>query len=398
LALTVCLASDNLNSSAGQSHPPCPLTSQQVQILLRQALIPFFDNDMFQDLRYDTNDKIHLLPFVVGPNGNAGQVAAMFVPTYLAENVRAMKSLSAVANQKYYNSVMTWHSVLARPSDYPQLGNYLTQNQQPIFRIDPSEVLINLIDASAQQNQAVVYVDFTRIEIAALLERWNQWIQGLQAVLSPLVTLTGQKGIRALNCNIMTNSIQTRQDPTPPPPPPVTGIKKAGVEKTFSVGCSAMALRRIGATPAPGSTYFMDVVENYVSSGQAINPACWPILSKWILPVDFSNDQVEESSSQGTLAFTVEPNKIPRSSSGGIGQPSNLTSSRPDSYSRHLQAAEVDVKAFVTMQPNEIIASLVKIGEDGRGGFLTSTIANLVGSFSPELSGIINTVGQLTGF
>lgn len=335
LSLTVCLASDNLNSSAGQSHPPCPLTSQQVQILLRQALLPFFDNDMFQDLRYDTPDKVHLAPLVVGPNGNAGQVCSMFIPTYLAENIRAMKSLSAVASKKYYNSVITWYSVLTRPTQYQQIGNYLTQDQAPIYRVDSAEIPVNLIDASAQQSNSIVYLDFTRTELAVLLELWNGWIQGLQAVLSPLVTLTGQKGIRALNCNIMTNSLQTKAR-TPEVIPPVANAKKSSVEKKYSVGISAQTQRKLGATPAPGSSYFQDIVENYVSSGQAVNPALWPILSKWILPVDFSNDQVQDSSSQGILAFTVEPNKIPRSSSGGIGQPGNPAFSRPDTYSRHL--------------------------------------------------------------
>jgi len=158
LSLTVCLAYELINNSAGQNAQPCPLTSQQVQVLLRQNLLPFFDNEMFQDLRYDTPDKIHLLPFVVGPNGSMTQTSAMLVPTFLAENIRAMKALSAVGSKKYYNSVISWYSVLARPAptEYPQLGNYHAgPSQVPIYAVNPSEIAINIIDASAPFNQGL---------------------------------------------------------------------------------------------------------------------------------------------------------------------------------------------------------------------------------------------------
>jgi len=126
LSLTMATALENLQT-AGQNVTTCPLTSQEVQILLRQALLPLFNNDMFQDLRYEASENVTMLPFTVGPNGAVTGTVDMLVPTFLAENIFCMKSFSATINKKFENSVITWYSVLGRPAptEAPQLGNYI---------------------------------------------------------------------------------------------------------------------------------------------------------------------------------------------------------------------------------------------------------------------------------
>jgi hypothetical protein len=403
LSLTMCLALEYLSNSAGQTVPACPLTSQQVQILLRQAILPQFDNDMFQDLRYDSNQRVHLLPFVVGPNGSATTTVDMLLPTFLAENIRCMKSIEVKASEKFQDAVLVWHSVLCRPppSEFPQLGNYVWgSGNTPLYATSPSEVLINIIDMSAQDNNSTLYLDATRLEIQVIKDFWNEWAASLQNVLSPLVSLTADRGVRVLNCNLLTNFVQ--QDPmiVPPVTPPttvVTPARKKSIESVSRGISMASQRRKLGATPASGSSYFDTVSENEITSVQIIKPATFGYLSKFILPVDFANDQRDDSSSQGVRAFQMEPNKIPRSSAGGLGGPSGQPGSRPDALTRHLTAATIDAKAFATLGQNELIQGLMDVASSGRGGFFTSLVSNMVNTFSPEAASVISTIGNIVG-
>jgi len=68
-----------------------PLTSLQFQIMLRQCILPYFDNDMAQDLRYSallTDEKlVTMIPLVVGPNGNSvtSSGEGLFMPPSLSK-------------------------------------------------------------------------------------------------------------------------------------------------------------------------------------------------------------------------------------------------------------------------------------------------------------------------
>jgi len=88
LSLTVGLA---LERGIVGSATICPLTAQQVAILLRQAILQVTSNHVAQDVRYSGDSFVNMLPFTVGPNGtNGGQTIAMQLPTFLAENIRAI--------------------------------------------------------------------------------------------------------------------------------------------------------------------------------------------------------------------------------------------------------------------------------------------------------------------
>jgi len=404
LSLTMCLASEALATQPGQTPVSCPLSSQQVQLLLRQAIIGQFDNDMFQDLRYDTADRVHLLPFTVGPNGATSGTVDMLLPTFLAENIRCMKGFAASTSKQYKDAVVQWYSVLARPSpmEFPQLQNYLWgPSNTLLYAVLPGEVPINLIECSAPLNQSTVYLDLSREEIQVLKEFWNTYISYYTNVLSPLVSLTSQGGIHALNCNIYTNAIQVAPPPTPTPIAPTTTVltsRRKSIEGPTSIGVSMSSKRhKVGATPQAGSSYFENIAENEVTSVEAVKPPTWPYLSKWILPVDFVADQINSGTSQGVRAFQVEPFKIPRSSAGGVGGFSQTPASRPDSLTRHLTAAQIDIKAFATLNFNELIQGLVVVAAEGRGGFFTSLVSGLAGMVSPGAAAAVTAVGNALG-
>lgn len=403
LTLTLCTALDNLVKSQ-QPATTCPLTSQEVQILLRQAVLPMFDNDVFQDLRYDATENVVMLPFTVGPNGAVTGLVDMLIPTFLAENIRCMKRFSAQVNKKFENSVITWYSILGRPSpqEAPQLGNYTFGGGTEIYANLSGEVGINIIDCSAPVGQGVGYLDFTRTQIQQLKETWNQWITQLQNVLSPLVSVTGQKGIRALNCNI--NTLYAERLEIPPPvvvPPPLTAgapEKKKGAIKGGMMGTSLGRLR-VSATVGPsGSSYFSAVGERRVTSVEPMKPEFWPFFSKWILPVVYSDDTLGQTSAQALQTFLVEPNTLPKSSAGGVGSPFNTTFAVPDSYTRHLSCAQIDAKSFAQLGNNELIMDLLNQDEKGRGGFFSGLIANMVGLAIPDFAETAKAIGSAIPF
>jgi hypothetical protein len=400
LSLTVATAMDNL-TKAGQNVTICPLTSQEVQILLRQAILPQFDNDVFQDLRYDASENVTMLPFVVGPNGAVTGTVDMLLPTFLAENIRCMKKFSAHITPKFENSVITWYSVLGRPSpsEASQLGNYTFGGGTDVYSNLAQEVPINLIDVSAPLNQGVAYLDLTRTQIQQLKETWNQWITGLTAVLSPLVSVTGQKGIRVLNCNL--NTLYADRLELPPPQgasAPATTEKKKAVTKTGPIGTSLGRLRLAATVGPSGSSYFQAVGERRVTSVEPIKPELWPFLSKWVLPVVYSDDTLGQTSAQALQTFLVEPNTLPKSSAGGIGSPINTAFAVPDSYTRHLSSAQIDCKAFATLVNNELIQDLINADLKGRGGFFSGLLADMIGTAIPDFAATAKAIGSMVPF
>lgn len=391
LSLTLAMASENLAGSAGQTVTQCPLTCQEAQILLRQAILPFFNNDMYQDLRYDATENVIMLPFTVGPNGSSVGTVDMLLPTFLAENIRCMKSFSARVSKKFDNAVVLWHSVLGRPPAYALPTNYQWGIENPLYTTLPDEVSINIIDASAPYNQSIAYLDLTRTHIQQLKETWNTWITKLSSVLSPLVSVTGQKGVRALNCNLNTLHAEIIEPAPIPPPQPTPAQGKPEKRKSMErqqghIGTDINRLRLAASVGPVGTSYFSDVGERRVTSVEPQKPVAWPFLSKWILPVSFSDNTVGQTSYQAIQTFLVEPSSIGKSSAGGIGTPANPAFIVPDSYSRHLSAAQIDVKAFASFNDNELIQDLKNIGEKGRGGFFSGVIADLVGSVAPDFA------------
>jgi len=402
LSLTMATAMENL-SRGGQSVPLCPLTSQEAQILLRQAILPLFDNDVFQDLRYDAAENVVMLPFTVGPNGSSTGNVDMLLPTFLAENLMCMKRFTAQISPKFENSVITWYPVLGRPSpqEAPQLGNYTFGPGTEVYANIVGEIPINLIDASAFVNQGIGYLDFTRTQIQQLKESWNEWITGLTQVLSPLVSLTGRKGIRALNCNLNTLYADRIEAPAPVPPTAPVGAseKKKVTVKEGPLGTTLGRLRSVAQVgPSPGSSYFALVGERRVTSVEPIKPELWAFLGKWILPVNYSDNTLGQTSAQALQTFLIEPNTLPKSSAGGVGTPLNSAFVVPDSYSRHLTSAQTDAKAFATFTENALIRDLMNADEKDRGGFFAGVLADLIGKAVPSFAETARVIGSVVPF
>jgi len=389
LSLTLCYASEKLQVQ-GLPVLPCPLTAQQAALLLRQSVLQVMNNEFAQDVRYSGSGYVSMIPFTVGPNGSvSGATIPMQIPTFLGENIRAMAKLTTRVSKKFPSSV-TWYPVLARPPSKPFPTNYVYGGGVPLYSGNV-EAPINLIDVSSVVGPNTYYLDLTRTEMSALVETWNSWITSFTSVLSPLITITSESGLRAINCNTYSNLVEVIA-PAPPPPAPGVLAKRNSAIKVFgSVGMSARATETVIV-----DSYFKNVGERRITSLAGFNKNLDQIIDNFILPVSYSLDNTLSASYQGYQAFMVEPSFKVRSSAGGVGDPANPASAVPNSYDRHIRAAQFDVKAFATTdQQNEVIASFIELAKQGRGGFLTSALAGIANAFLPGAGSLItNLIGE----
>jgi len=379
LSLTLgSAASPQLGRAGVTPIPTCPLSPIQVQILLRQTIIPLFSNECCQDLRLTQSSSELILPFTVGQNG-VSMGTKMLLPTFLAENIRACKSFSNRIRQKDARTTLRVLSVLGRPSK-PQLGNYLIgSTQDTIYTEDGNNQLINLIDCSSILQNQVLYLDLTREQIQVLESKWNAWITLLSTNLSPLVSIGQTDGVSILKTITYTN-FQSQLAVTALSAPQAGLMAKAHSQSKL-VMIPGLSREFLGVSaPLPGTGYFDKITEQFTTSLQVVPSPVWKYLSLWILPVAFAApSSVEEQSIQGWSAFFIEAYRIPRSTRGGQGSGTfGAATNSTSTYDRHVSMAQIDVKSIASDGQNELIEGLLKEGDEGRGSFLDA-IASLVG-------------------
>lgn len=388
LSLSLSTAMGNGVQRSGSLPPPCPLSPIQAQILLRQTIIPLFSNELCPDLRLSQSNSELMLPFTVGQNG-VSMGTRMLLPTFLAENIRASKSFQNRINADNPRTTLRMLSVLARPAQKPQLGNYSVPGGTTVYTTDGNDQLVNLIDCSSIQGNNVLYLDLTRSQIATLAATWNEWIQGLSTNLSPLIEIGQTDGVSLLKTITYTNfQGQLQQLATPAPNAPQTITRHKSASNVVKIKGLERKMMGSGA-PVPGTGYFDTVTDRYTTSLQIVSAPVWKYLSLWILPVAIANPaSLEEQSMQGWSAFFIEAYRIPRTTAGGqgvaiFGSPGANISA----YDRHVMMSAIDVKGIATDGQTELISELLEMGKKGRGSFLEA-LASLVGP-------AINAIGMI---
>lgn len=417
LSLTLCLAQEQRTKN-GLPAIPCPLTSMQTQVLLRQTMISLFCNEMAQDLRLGGGAFLEMLPFTVGQNGVQPSNTGMLLPSFLAENIRCCSrltaSLNAGPNGKASRQILDYIPILGRPApaDVPQLQNYFYNDSVPLyFTVVPpaTESLINLIDCSTTAGGNTVYLDLSREQIGILAGQWNDWITEMSNVLSPLVNVNSESGARLLSTIMYTNHVgRLTGGPTDAPPVQDSGTnahsssaKRKSAELPKEMGYKLSHRYRNVGPLGPQSDFFMTCSDKDVTAGLNFMKPIWKFVSLMILPCNINDGQFEDASLQGWQAFFVEPYLVARSATGGLGAgvPGTGTLYWPQSYSRHLSAAAVDTKAPYATGQNEFIEELVTLSKKGEGGFFTD-IAALIGDAvgAPGVANVARTIGKITGF
>jgi len=397
LALTMGKALElQARSNVEQPAGPCPLTPQQVQILLRQTLIQRFENEKAQDLQFLQYNDTPFYPFVVAVNGNSQSNFPMKLPQFLCENIRACAK-KIVRLGKGTNSQLDILPILGR-YERPPLTNYTwgTDGALVFTPEDPANAVIDLVQCSYTYQNSTGYLDLNGDELQNYATVWNEWITSLGTFLSPLSNPGDERGISALSTVTITRSYRPVQAG-------ISNIVAGGIQQRYvkrqsvkELGVRVNMKAKVRAAPIPGSDYFKDVLVGLTSFTNKPLSAIWKYQRVMILPsyLSLAGDEGPATTSMRQV-FQVEPYSL---AAGTVPFNTALDNGAISALGIHSQMAELDVKSSFASQ-SEVTTDLNTLAMQGRGGLFTS----IAGMFAEDVLGIkggrqiAGAIGQVTG-
>jgi len=376
LALTVGEALERqAKSNVGQPSGPCPLSPQQVQILLRQTMLPMFANELAMDLDQESSNSLYITPFSVGNNGVSitAQQNPMLLPTLLAENIRACKRKVIRLGSGELDLI----SVLGRCSSRSQLGNY-SWSGGLIFTDQPSEVPIDIVNASYTDGNTIKYLDLNGLAIETMSADWNEWIKSLGTFLTPLTPPAQAMGPAILSTLTLTRQVLlTNAESTNNT---VAGKKMVKQQSKKDLGLVVRNRRNLGQVepvPVANNSFRQWGISSVTSTNQPLTPV-WKYHRIMVLPVYYSYYSEYGGAIQFRQVFQVEPFKI-----SGNNIPDQSSVSLPDLFELHKQMALMDVRTELS-PASELQEDFKALNAMGEGGFFTS----LAGAFAEDVIGL----------
>lgn len=377
-----------------------PLTIQQFAIILRQAMIPMFGNEMAQDLRFqETGGTLPLLPFVVCDNGvsQTALTEAPLFPRYFTEVLKACARVTANVGkwQNGARTTMDWVPVLSGLKQAP-INNYTYGEGAQVFidgtTLIPPEVPVSMVDLSCSVEDPPVtkYLNLNGEEYSRLVSLHNEWMTGNQPYMTGLSKFTASKGSVLFSTVIGTKIVRELQSDaltTMFEKPPSTSSVKVKLPKT---GPSAIAATRKGkksyghsvkgrikqVQPSENSTWYQFLEPRAIISNMPFMRELEKYAGASIYPWFFGADARSSQASDYVQSAYGELIKI----NTGDYQDDNTfvdVSSYPTVYSTHVRIAELDCKNISNSGRTEIEVLLDTLEEKGQGGFLTSLSAIL---------------------
>jgi len=413
LSLAIAKAMTILQTGGLNPNSPtvCPLSSLDVQLLLRQSILPMFNNHMSQTLVMDAHT-IQMVPFSVASNGFSDQAGSgMRLPLFLTEAIRAAQRRVIIPRRNWPNYQVDHVPVLARPANLPQLGNYtysVGATTYDVYSVNVDQQDFRLVDLVAfPPNQGAVYFAATGSALTTLLSEWNKFVTQIENALAGTAHLGTEQGIRALWSNpvtqmnkllnagslIITTGRNANGVASPPPKknpraiagsvPPVTTIKeeKKVKKERVNIGLPTIAAVNVSLTPE---------VPVYIEQARTAAVASVPFLSSvWkysrLVPSAYIGDslQLEEylSRLQTSYGEGFRYNFGQDSKFNFTGTDEEITTISV--FSAHDEAADLCVRSPLG-GGSEIEAELMALAETGRGGFFT----NIAGFLAEDVFGI----------
>jgi hypothetical protein len=383
-----------------------PLSVQQTLLMLRQALIPFFNNEMAQDLRLknptglDSAIEVYL-PLTVGDNGNSQTLleSSPLMPCFFTEMVKGATRLTVDVGDGSIpgRQVIDWVPVLSHPAPPTVATNYTFDNNgvaTNVFRDVQGETYINPIDCSAIAGNATLYLDLNGLEIAAYVDAHNKWMTAHQPFLTALCKLTATAG-NPIFSSIVINQIVTRVDPPAPVVAPNTTatapkMQKRNSIKSFGAGLSAVKAQQVQPIPGPGTSFNQKAVIRQQSNVPFFSEA-QKYVSALVCPVVETRSEGFASGSSNIQSIYGEYIRVPFAST--TSDNINVTSlSAPTLYQMHLAAAELDQKNATSSQQTELEKYVQDQDTEGGGGFLSSLskILQAGGKAAVAIGGVIS--------
>lgn len=393
LALTVGKAMELAAASNVGTVTPCPLTSQQVQLLLRHTLMRRFHNHFAQDMLISETPNMLLQAFSTAANGVALTPTNMLLPLFLSENIRATNRVRLDLGKS--GGFIDFFPVLARPVDLNQLANYVTSSGTQIFAAPGSEIPINLIDLSYQNGVGGYnYISTEGENIVLICETWNQWIKSLSSFLTDLTDPGIEPGIPVLTTVLTTAQQMFQQGPSTLNVTRIAGsLTKTPSKK--DLGLPRMQFKRVGAEPESGSSYFGNIQISQIFSNIPLLTPSFKYLKVMVVPVALSLGTPTGAAKPAMRqVFQLQPFRAPTT-----GVPTqSATEGSSTALLKHEQMATLDIKSALAAE-SDVQTELRTLTAMGEGGLFTS----LAGIFAEDVLGIkgakavIHTVGGALG-
>ena len=366
---------------------PYPLTAQQTAILLRQTLLPFFNNEMAQDLRFkDTYGSggagTTYLPVVVADNG-VSQTAlnvSPLMPKFFSEMVKGAMRLCLDIERKGDRSrlVMDWVPVLAvatQPTTGVQSPVQYTYsiNGSPanLYNVSAGEFPMNIVDCSVVDGSTTYYLSLNGGEIAGIIEAHNEWMTEHQPFMTGLTKLTASRSSPLFTTIISTQVVRAIEENTPVPAPPIVGAKMQKQHSKTKVKGASVARKKVrqvnpvnppidwydkfGAVSLNSSAPFLKELQKYQ-----------PIM---ISPIFSSQDAQGDTTISFAQSIYGEYFLLPYVSAKDQFDVDPLTQ-LPTLQSLHQAAADLDLKNISNSGQTEIEVILDSLSQKGQGDFL----------------------------
>jgi len=385
---------------------PYPLSVQQTLLLLRQSLIPFFNNEMAQDLRLKNAGAINpgiqvYLPCTVGDNGVSQTVTenSPLMPAFFVEMIKGASRMTVdigALKGAPHRLVMDHIPILSVPaSTLPT--NYTWDNAgNPtlVYPELPGEVPVSAVDCSAIVGNNTYYLDLNGTEISKYIAAHNEWMTYHAPFLTTLTKLSSASG-SPLFSTIFNTQYVCRVDP----PAPVADIpsnssaqklQKQVSKKSFGVAISAEQVKQILPVPTQGPTFAQKAVLRQQSNIPFLKETVkYSTLAVTPVFEFFSSDSLEASQAY-IQSIYGEYLKIPFAATD-VEFVRITSKGAPTLYSLHLAAAQLDVKNVTSSGPTELENLLATLDDTGGGGFLTTLgkILQAGGQAASALGGIL---------
>jgi len=398
------------NAADASSFVTCPLTLQEIGLLLRNTIMNALKNTQpavqgIYPLRPNGPQDNQFVPFTAGSSTCAIAVSDIQLPVAFIENIQC---ISARASRKtgeayvpilgqYVSDSLDWkdYKVDYHVFQGPQVTTYAfkdpsalyyrktTAKDGSVIKTTVAEPPISYVDGASGSNLA--YINDPKY-LNTLSAKYNDWFNsGPNTYSTKVGKFNSQGGLNALAVSPMTrvwyNQLAARSSKKHPLP----------VAPEFIDSRSENKINKRMET----SVYSGRLAISATSNGPILSTAYEQFLSLWILPqiedeVEFDGSAFQSTALTRWQGIVNEP-YLSSSTSGNDGI---LLSALHESYASKLVRGK--------LSPSDDWSDMLKeFEEQGRGGIFSS-LAGLVGTIWPSASGIANTVGGIadavTGF
>jgi len=381
----------------------CPLTLQEVMLLLRNVLMQAFKDTQpavqsLYPVSPDSASDPQPVAFTCGANTCFLADTGMKLPQGFVENIRALVARSI---PKGKNGSLSFIPVLGiiqgdvlNENDYqfssnqPPDGAVITQNSflagtavmsQRIVKnvavmMPETATQISLVDGSFSNAGGAGFVFINQpARLKQLTEIWNEWIGKLSAYTDPLVTFGTEKGISILSSVTMTRHVSILNP-------------QAKIRQQTTVDTRVQKFKYLQSA-------VYQVRQSIAITGQSrlIASPFEQVLSTWILPVNYfllGDGVSNQTAYQRWQAIMGEPYSQP-STTGNDGillSTNHANMAAKMSHTRDAPAS--DWQQLFDLESKE-----------GRGGILSGLIASFAGDvLGPDVGAVGKTIASFLPF